>query len=179
MTKRLIHFDNMFLKCGNCKTILGSVMYDRIDLDMLPLFMETKKMFVDDGSFDLYAYLQLKGNTDLAFAYLDVFWPHIICIDGCYLRGKNNKSYEYLFRPDMSISEKQSVEKLINHLHIYDLFPYDHPDITLLSYEYLAKFMLEMWKAKLHTQFPDVSFCFDYATEPDAYGPTIVFWHVE
>ena len=78
----------------------------------------------------------------------------------------------------MTLAEQQGFESVCNHLHIYDVFPNTHDDTPLEAYEYIAKFVLRSWRAALNEQYPDVQFEFDYQTEPDAYGPTISFWHV-
>jgi hypothetical protein len=60
---------------------------------------------------------------------------------------------------------------------MYDVFPNTDQETPLEAYEYIAQRLLEMWSAALRQQYPTVTSCFHYATEPDEYGPTITFWH--
>jgi hypothetical protein len=87
--------------------------------------------------------------------------------------------------------DRGAVERLINHVHIYDLFftrtvkVFDPPDegplvslderYPLKLKEYLAQVLMLCWKHALQEAFPGTACEFSYATEPEAYGPTITF----
>lgn len=149
------------------------------DPTTLPLFAEQKNSFSNRNDFSLYYYLQLNGTVELAIALGELFWPRITIVNGCYLRTKGQITRTELGITPITLAEQQQAESLYNHFHVYDLFYKTHPDTPLIAYEYIAELLLEMWKAALHQQYPKVVFCFEYATEPDAYGPTITFWHTD
>ena len=126
--------------------------------------------------FDLWDFMTYHGNLDLAVAFTELFWPDIVEVDGCYFRAQTG--YEEMMKHwhDELKGDKQALEALINHLHVYDLFTRDDAENDLEVYEHLGEVLVECWTCALKTKFPDLEFTVDYATEPEEYGPTITFY---
>jgi hypothetical protein len=153
-------------------------MKKKFDRNTLPLFSQWKREW-QRPDFDLDYYAVLNGNIELAIAYSDLLWPTVRLVQGCYILEQEGRDYTKHTFENMSLEQQQQAESLYNHTHLYDCFPNQHRGTPLEAYEYLAHIMLQTWQAALHKQFPEVKFEFYYGTEPDEYGPTISFYHIE
>lgn len=103
-----------------------------------------------------------------------IIWPRFVEVDGHVLREDAYDPDTLSHWRESTNENRQAVESVINHLHMYDLFKSD--DAPLETFEYVAQVMLRTWKAALAEQFPDKHFEVRYVTEPDDYGPTIYVW---
>ena len=103
---------------------------------------------------DAEDWLSCMGNYELAVAYAEFFWPQFVEHDGCVFRGSvNEKNYR-----DWIVSTKShktSVEAVMNHVHILDIFPDVEKPPSKEQIRYLGRKLKEMWKAKLLRDFPD------------------------
>lgn len=154
-------------------------MLDDVPLKDLPRVLDYKKEWDLPSDNLLMSYLYKHGNLDLALAFRELFFPKILCVKGYYLREQcySKKAAEnWDIHEAATLQDKQKVENVLNHLHLYDLFHDDHPDTRLEVEEALAKTMLASWQYALDKQFPEQEFTFYYGTEPDDYGPTVSFW---
>lgn len=111
------------------------------------------------------AWLTNVGRYDLAVAYASLFWPEFSEVDDCVLLGPGvPESYgEWRARyPD----NPGSIEAVLNHRHILDLFlTTQEPSLELVRH--LGTVLKEMWSAKLHRDFPDRQFVVSFPEEFD------------
>jgi hypothetical protein len=96
------------------------------------------------------------GNFEHAIAYGNLFWPDFVKHDGCIFISpvdpKNHKTWLRKTRGD-----KTAVERVINHLHLSDLFPHA-PAKTTVQKIHLARLLKEIWECKLNRDFPNLIF---------------------
>ena len=106
------------------------------------------------------------GTYPLAIGYLTLFWPSFTEYDDMVFRGeeidvedeKNIKSWL-----TSSEGDKQSVEAMLNHLHIIDI---QHPGLwkeaTEPQIRFLGQMLKEMWACKLAYDFPEKRFTVEF-----------------
>jgi hypothetical protein len=71
---------------------------------------------------DVEGWLSCMGNYEFAIAYAQFFWPEFIEHDGCLFRGSvHEKPYQNWV--DSTKGKKTSIEAVMNHVHILDIFP--------------------------------------------------------
>jgi uncharacterized damage-inducible protein DinB len=69
----------------------------------------------------------------------------------------------------------QAIEKILNHLHLWDLFdPKSDQEYTAVSG--LSRKIADAWKVSAHNSFPNREFCVEVSDEPEDYGPTITLY---
>lgn len=113
---------------------------------------------------DLESWIGTEGTFAHAVAYATLFWPKFTVIDGYILRVEASRENVRAFaRADGATRE--SVEWVMNHLHVCDLFVSD--DGTPDKLFALGLVLKEMWEAKLKWQFPDTSFEVELYVPPD------------
>lgn len=116
------------------------------------------KTWLDGMSIDIDVWLNNVGSFKLAVAFGWLFWPEFIIHDDCVFYKKNFSKDGYQSFMKATEGNKQSVEAVMNHLHIYDLFPVskDHPSDDLIRH--FGQLLKEMWSCKLARDFQDRQF---------------------
>jgi hypothetical protein len=167
----------------------------KLDINLLPFYKEWKSD-LPEPEYGMWDYLDAKANLDLVAVCGKLFWPDFIEVGDCIFLAEQFPKWSD--PPEdfsqLSPSQRQSYEALVNHVHIYDLFPAksglrtepsDGGPIILKDAvyslelkEYLAQVLLVCWKHALMEVYPGKKFKFSYGTEPKENGPTISFWQV-
>lgn len=127
----------------------------------------------------LWDYLMAHGNMDLAVAFLELFWPVVIKIENCYLRADVCKPDEFQTLSVKFEGNSERIETFANHLHLYDLFFSSGYSSDIEVYEHLGHLLRKSWMCALNDQFPDVKFNVILSSEPEDYGPTLTFHHLD
>jgi len=103
---------------------------------------------------DIEDWLQTVGNYEHAIAYSTLFWPEFQLHDGCiFFAGIDEDSYQKWLKA--TNGNKTSVQAVMKHRHILDLFPNSEVEPTHDQVIYLGHKLKEMWKAKLNRDFPN------------------------
>jgi hypothetical protein len=145
----------------------------KLDTSLLPQYQEFRS---DDPGLSLWNYLAMVGRYEIAAALSKLFWPDFVEVDGCILLAEQFELQNFKDWQKELLGDRQKIESLINHVHIWDLFLNDpRQDYQLALHEHLAKMLTICWKHALKEAFPDKEFEFYYETEPHEYGPTISF----
>ncbi len=104
------------------------------------------------------------GRFDLAVGYSTFFWPRFVEHKGYVLRKgfseKSLRSFESNPR-----STKQSIEWVMNHIHIEDLHP--HLEASEHQLVFLGNLLCEIHRVKLSHEFPDREFQVEFKSEPN------------
>lgn len=102
---------------------------------------------------DLESWIGCEGRFSLAVGYASVFWPGFTLFDGYILRDgfleNNLRGFE------QQGQRRQSVEWVMNHLHLEDIQHGDCQDISRDKLLVLGNALKEIYEAKLQRQFPD------------------------
>lgn len=101
------------------------------------------------------------GNFSLAIGYSDVFWPRFVAFEDYILQeGFSLEGLRSFARnPEAT---RQSVEWVMNHLHIADIQHSVCPDISADKLIILGERLREIYTAKLAWQFPDRNFVVEF-----------------
>lgn len=126
----------------------------------------------------LWDYLGARGTVELAAVFSKLFWPEFVEVERCILLAEQYDPEHFDHWRTHLRGDREAIERIINHVHIWDLFPGGSPGDgnALHVAEYVAGVLLKSWECALKDTFPDRTFDFYYATEPDDYGPTIAFF---
>jgi hypothetical protein len=126
---------------------------------------------------DLKSWVGCEGSFSLAVGYATVFWPEFVEFEGYILtKGFSETSLREFAAKEGS--SRNSVEWVMNHLHIADLH-YGRKDISKDKILLLGNVLKEIYQAKLRWQFPDRPCIveFDIPEDPeDLMGYQISFW---
>jgi hypothetical protein len=133
----------------------------------------------DNGrGIDLESWIACEGRFALAVGYATVFWPEFVELDGHIVRDGTSPENIATWASQEGAT-RESVEAVINHLHLSDiqhLYCSDCSGDKLLA---LGNVLKEIYEAKLAYRFPDKRFCVSLfiPDEPeDLEGYEITFW---
>ncbi len=94
-----------------------------------------------------------EGNFSLAVGYSEIFWPEFIEFEDYILRKGFSESSLRGFE-GTSPKDKQSIEWVMNHVHIVDLHHRGCEDFTKDKAIFLGGILKEIYTAKLSWEFP-------------------------
>ncbi|UPG96078.1 hypothetical protein [Luteibacter aegosomatissinici] len=103
---------------------------------------------------DLAAWIGCEGRFSLAVGYLTVFWPDFDLLDDHIVRARTTLDSLRGFQLRQG-STRQSVETVLNHLHLTDIQHLGCPDASADKLLALGTKLKEIYEAKLAWQFPD------------------------
>jgi hypothetical protein len=124
------------------------------------------------------AWLQCIGNYEHAVAYGTLFWPEFTLYKDCvFFAGFGVDSFNTW--TEYTQGNKRSVEAVMNHQHITDLFPNEQSQPSRDMVIYLGRLLKSMWSAKLARDFPNREIIVDFSEEPyeDLLDYQITFYH--
>ena len=127
---------------------------------------------------DLDSWIGCKGGFALAVGYSSIFWPAFVEFEGYILRKGFSESSLRGFEAQEG-STRQSVEWVMNHLHIADIQHVGCPDMSEDKLIYLGRVLNEIYETKLKAQFPDRPCTVEFYQPPEAddlYEYQITFW---
>jgi hypothetical protein len=146
-----------------------------LDTDLLPTFQKYKQENESwIPNFDVWDYLSLRGDADLAAAFFKLFWPDFVEVNGCVLLRYKYSLEGFANWLEHFNGNRARVEAMMNHVHILDLFPNAPKDVHPLEQlqEFLAGALTLSWKAALSEAFPGRRFI---VTLSHGYGPEVSF----
>ena len=149
-----------------------------LDPSLLPDYQSWQR--AQSGEFTLWNYIDVRTDLQVAAAFGKLFWPDFIEHDGYVLLAEQfDPASVAQWRQELG-DDRAAVERMVNHVHVYDLFnnnPADTDKTALAAY--LGQVLAQCWHHALHAAFPDKRFTVEYTSEPDDYGPTISFAQTE
>ena len=107
---------------------------------------------------DIDNWIGCVGNYEHAIGYSRLFWPEFIAHDGCVFLKSHMTLENYAGFTKQSGGDKSSVESVINHEHIEDMFGILELEPRHEQMIYLGRAMREMWSCKLRRDFPHKRF---------------------
>jgi hypothetical protein len=132
---------------------------------------------------DPETWLSFSGSFELAIAFGTLFWPEFTIHEDCVFLAPftdaSRKSYEGFMK--QTKGHRRSVEAVMNHQHIVDLFPSADVPPTREQVLFIGRMLQDIWQTKLYRDFPDrpirVSFPDDHSE--DLLDYEITFFHDE
>jgi hypothetical protein len=126
---------------------------------------------------DVDSWLGCKGDFQLAIGFSRLFWPAFVEHDSCVLfAGFSPSVYQ-----DFLIScqnDRASVEAVMNHQHLLDLFYHASPTATAAQLVYLGTVLRDILKVKLSHDFPKRAFEVEFDEGPfeELVEYQVTFW---
>ena len=122
------------------------------------------RLWNEGAGIDIDDWLTCVGNYEHAVAYGNLFWPEFTIHDDCVLfAGFNEESYRGFL--DQAQGDKKSVEIVMNHLHILDLFSNESEGTAENLIVFLGGLLKDVWACKLARDFPNRNIVVDFAAE--------------
>jgi hypothetical protein len=127
------------------------------DQDFAMLIPELPKWNNGKG-IDIDSWICCVGSFEHAVGYSRLFWPEFLMHDDSvfFREGFSIESYKGFMH--QSSGDRSAVERVMNHRHLADLFCEPSLSPTREQLLYVGDVLQQMWTAKLHRDFPGISF---------------------
>jgi hypothetical protein len=125
------------------------------------------------------AWVGCTGNFELAIGYSRLFWPDFVEHDGCIFFGDVSvESYRSFM--ERCKGDRQRVEAVMNHRHVFDYFAHANGSATREQIVYLGGVIRSIWQTKLVRDFPNRAFAVSFPKGPfeDLVEYEVTFWQV-
>lgn len=114
---------------------------------------------------DIEGWICCVGSYEHLIGYMELLWPTFVEHDGCILRvGFSEQSYKGFMK--QTGGDKKSVEIVINHIHILDIFGNTDIVPTLEQVLHIGRKLKEIWACKLSSDFPGRQFVVSFPEDP-------------
>jgi len=117
----------------------------------------------DGKTFSIDDWIISEGNVSFAIGYSYLFWPDFIEYEDCVIIKKHFDAGNFeSWKQSGSVKDYSQIEKVLNHIHILDLFGTDKKkdEVNYEQIKFLGNKICEIFNTKLKVQFPDRDFVF-------------------
>ncbi|MCP4545392.1 MAG: hypothetical protein GY835_02860 [bacterium] len=104
-----------------------------------------------------------------------VLWPEFVEVRGCVLLSWRYNATEFEGWWSQLAGDRTAIEDMVNHLHLWDVFPDVEDPLTERGLVELGQLMAESWRYALRSAYPDRDFLVSFDMEEEEYGPTVSF----
>jgi hypothetical protein len=128
------------------------------DSDLLPGIRQIRETWTGPNieKTGLWSYNNFVGSVQLAYSFASLFWPDFVEVDGALIlkehySPENFEHWREHFKGDLT-----GVEKMINHVHLEDLFMNGKGDYELDDRVWVTVMAVleETWRASIKVRFP-------------------------
>lgn len=134
-----------------------------------------KKQWSDQSLLDFSVYISERIHPEDFLISSKIFFPDFIEVNDCIFLS--DRYVESNFDSWMEkLKNKSSVESIINHVNIYDLFSGSDHNVSDSIFIQIANVLKISWELSLSRGFLDKSFIVKTSFSEMEYGPTLTFY---
>ncbi|NWC24818.1 hypothetical protein HYE76_00005 [Pseudomonas tolaasii] len=134
-----------------------------------------KSQWSDQSELDESSFISDVVHPEDVLLFSKVLFPDFVCHEsGVFLESRFTPEAfsEWMEGCDNDVA---AVEKLLNHVHLYDVFGGCRDRVDDAVYEQLCRIVAQSWRMVLLSQFPDKQFCVQAIISDQEYGPVVTF----
>ena len=145
-------------------------------VEKLTKYQKWKRNWSQPDSMDELAYLNFNIHPEDVLIASNLFLPKFISHeDSIFWEARFDESSYSNWKQQFG-SDRGKLERMLNHVHLYDLFDQCQDDVSDDLFLSLAERMKLCWEMKLKLEFPDRKFIVELSSGDEDYGPTLVFY---
>ncbi|NWE41978.1 hypothetical protein HX875_21065 [Pseudomonas yamanorum] len=149
-----------------------------IDSVSSPKYEQWKSQWRDQSELDGLSYISDVVHPEDALMFCKVLFPDFVFHEsGVFLEsGFTVEAYSRWMKN--CNNDVVAVEKLLNHMHLYDVFGGCTDRVDEAVYEQLCRIVAQSWRMVLLSKFPERKFCVQAIISDQEYGPVVTFSEV-
>jgi len=154
------------------------VLSDRLDPMSTREASEWRNSLQDGSGLGVFDFIGQTVSVARALAVGSLIWPQFEEARGCVLLAGRNAAASVDQWWDQLHGTPSRIESVLNHVHLWDVFPSDHDINDGGAFRELARLMQAGWRSALASDYPHRTFeviCTGLAAEDPEYGPTLTF----
>ncbi|HHQ4828143.1 TPA: hypothetical protein ACSQZH_006024 [Pseudomonas aeruginosa] len=146
------------------------------DLKCLSNYELWRSGWENKNEIDVFSYISYEIRPEELLILGKLVFPDFILDRGAVILEMNYEEKKFNDWMERLENDIQSVERFINHTHIYDIFSGCNEDVEDEIFEQLAHMLSLSWRLILKEKFPDRDFSVLLSCSDQDYGPTITFF---
>jgi hypothetical protein len=136
-------------------------------------FNDWKDEWQDASKINVFDYISSKIHPDDVLILSSLFFPKIIEVnDSIFLEINYNLETYSLWKKELG-EDRISLEKMINHVHLYDIFAQCTDDVDNSVFVNIGKTLQYSWINHFKQILPKKEIIVDYINDESEYGPTL------
>src|SRR5688572_28750919 len=140
---------------------------------------DLKDFFAGTSNATIWNWLGIVSDISVATAFSKLFWPDFLTVDsGIFLREVFDDEAYRAWKERLG-SDYEAIEKVINHVHVWDLFLNPrHGEPSVEGVKYLGRVLARLWSLKAQHDFGPGRIVVELFEDDPEEDPTIVLYQV-
>ncbi|MBL1181578.1 MAG: hypothetical protein HND27_10775 [Bacteroidetes bacterium] len=132
-----------------------------------------KSKWQNVSNVNIFDYISANIHPEDVLILSSLFFPKVIEVNGAIFLEKNYKPETYSLWVEKYGDDILTLEKMINHVHLYDIFAHCTDDIDDSVFENVGKTLQYSWEIYFKYMFPNKEIVVKYTNNENEYGPTL------
>lgn len=136
-------------------------------------FTDWKNQWSDPSQMGIMNYISFNIHPEDVLILSYLFFPRLIEVDNCLFLEANFNEANYTLWVEKYGKDRLSLEKTINHIHVYDIFSNCEDDVSDSTFEEIGKLLQSSWLNHFRQNYPSKAIVVDFVNNEKEYGPTL------
>ncbi|MFT3676818.1 MAG: hypothetical protein QM781_13075 [Chitinophagaceae bacterium] len=141
-------------------------------------FEDWKEKWEDSSSIELKDYISFNIHPEDVLILSSLFFPSMIEVDSCIFFKSHYNPDSYLIWKNKFNNDSKAIERMVNHVHIYDVFDHCSDTISESIFEEVARLLQKSWIYYFRSLYPDKQINVEYVSGDMDYGPTLYVYQM-
>ncbi|WP_426132566.1 hypothetical protein [Pseudomonas sp. PWP3-1b2] len=137
-----------------------------------------KSQWADQSELDEFSYISDVVHPEDALMFCKVLFPDFVVHESGVFLESSFTVEAFVSWMEPCNNDVVAVEKVLNHLHLYDVFAGCGSRVEDAVYEQLCRIVAQSWRMLLLSKFPEKKFCVQAIVSDQEYGPVVTFSQV-
>ena len=142
-------------------------------IENIKKFNSWKNNWDNPSSLGLLNYISFNIHPDDVLILGNLFFPNFIEFDNSIFYSEHFNLNGYNEWRQKLNNDSIAIEKVINHVHVYDIFTNCTDQIDDATFKNIGKLLQLSWSMYLNKVFPDKQIIVMYSDDESEYGPTL------
>ncbi|MCF5666313.1 hypothetical protein AB6N16_15315 [Pseudomonas marginalis] len=148
------------------------------DLVSSPKYERWKSQWKDQSELDVFSYISDVVHPEDALMFCKVLFPDFVVHEsGVFLESRFTVE-AFSSWMETCNNDVVAVEKVLNHMHLYDVFGGCSDRVDEAVYEQLCRIVAQSWRMVLLSKCPEKKFSVQAIVSDQEYGPVVTFSQV-
>lgn len=126
-----------------------------------------------ESDLSIYDYISNNIHPEDLLVFYDLLLPTLVeRFDCIFFEDKYNQSTFERWNTELK-GDKVAIEKVLNHVHVYDIFGNCQDEIEDVVYEKIAFLLQKIWKYHFKDSYPEKNIVVELIINESEYGPTL------
>lgn len=137
-----------------------------------------KSGWMEEDGVDIFSYISDMCNPEYFLLSCKLLFPDFVVIKGAvFLENRFSSDIFYCWLKQLN-GDVHAVEKIMNHMHLYDVFGGSLDDVDDAVLAQLSEVIALSWRLVLKDKFPEREFSVEVSNTDQDYGPIVTFYQV-